>query len=103
MVMPRKQVLVQLSEELVAALDAEAEQLGTSRSAVLREAASRYVKERDDARITQQIVDGYTRFPQTDDEEDDWGRLSAWQDLALENMWRQANVDERAAGLEPPA
>jgi len=64
MVMARKEVLVQLDDELVAQLDALAEREGTSRSELLRRGALAVLvslAERDDDAALQ---DAYRRTPQ---------------------------------------
>lgn len=100
--MARKQVLVQLSEDMVRALDEEAARGDTSRSAILREAAESYLKQRDDARITQAIIDGYTRFPQElDDEDQDWGSLFAEQEQASRELHRLLDEEDRRYGTGP--
>lgn len=64
MVMARKEVLVQLDDELVAQLDALAEREGTSRSELLRRGALAVLDattERDDDAA---LVEAYRRIPQ---------------------------------------
>ena len=64
MVMARKEVLVQLDDELVAQLDALAEREGTSRSELLRRGALAVLDataERDDDAA---LVEAYRRTPQ---------------------------------------
>lgn len=64
MLMARKEVLVQLDDELVARLDALAERDGVSRSELLRRGAVAVLEalaERDD---DQALVDAYRRIPQ---------------------------------------
>lgn len=101
--MARKQVLVQLSPDLIEALDREADATGTSRSAVLREAATRYLADSERARMIEAYVEGYRKFPQTEDEIDEWGSLGAWAEAALIESMRALKEEERAAGLDPPA
>jgi len=64
MVMARKEVLVQLDDELVAELDARAEREGTSRSELLRRGAVAVLTalaERDDDEV---LREAYRRTPQ---------------------------------------
>ncbi len=64
MVMARKEVLVQLDDELVAQLDALAEREGTSRSELLRRGALAVLDataERDDDAA---LMEAYRRIPQ---------------------------------------
>lgn len=67
MVMARRQVLVQLSDELVASLDERAARRGVSRSELVRRAVEAYVTSDEDAEIDRAIVEGYRRIPQEDD------------------------------------
>lgn len=64
MVMTRRQVLVQLDEELVERLDAVASDLGVSRSELLRRGAHAVLEARDIALADRRLVDAYTRQPQ---------------------------------------
>lgn len=73
--MARVQTMVQLSDELVAQLDAEAEARGVSRSALIRDAIERGLAESREAILSKQIVEGYRRFPQG--RPDEWGDLEA--------------------------
>jgi hypothetical protein len=63
-VMARKQVIVQLDDELVAALDEEAERAGLSRSELLRRGAEALLEALDGARKERAFVDAYRRAPQ---------------------------------------
>jgi metal-responsive CopG/Arc/MetJ family transcriptional regulator len=65
--MSRTATLVQLSEDLLAALDQRASASGVSRSQLIREAVERYLADSLDAAIDEQIVDAYTRRPQPED------------------------------------
>lgn len=58
---------MQLSDELVAALDERAGRAGTSRSELIRLAVMSYLGTGRDAEIDAAIVDGYTRIPPEDD------------------------------------
>lgn len=88
----RRQVLLQLSDELLVALDRQAQRRRVSRSQVVREAVERYTHDEREAEIDRNIVEGYTRIPQ---EEDPFSDL-----LSQENM-RALDEEERAAGYEP--
>jgi Arc/MetJ-type ribon-helix-helix transcriptional regulator len=63
--MARTQTLVQLTDELLAQLDARATREGRSRSELIREAVTGYLTPEREAEIDRQIVEGYTREPQT--------------------------------------
>lgn len=70
-----RQTLVQLTDELVSALDRRARRDGVSRSKVVRDllgSALSSGEEHDRA-----MVDGYRRVPQSD-ASDAWGDLDSW-------------------------
>jgi len=69
----RKQTLVQLSDELIAALDQRAAQLGTSRSALIRQAVEAFLADAVEAEIDRRIEEGYRSHPA----EEIWGDLPA--------------------------
>jgi predicted transcriptional regulator len=64
MVMARKQVLVQLDDELLARLDALAAKLGTSRSGLLRRGALAVLEAEELAEADRRLVDAYRAQPQ---------------------------------------
>ena len=64
--MARTQVLVQLTDELLAQLDARTAREGRNRSEVIREALEGYLAADREADIDRRIVDAYTRQPQED-------------------------------------
>lgn len=66
--MARTQTLVQLSDELVARLDARAAREGRNRSELIREALADYLAADREAEIDRLMVEGYTRQPQAADE-----------------------------------
>ncbi len=66
MVMGRTQTLVQLSDDLLAHLDARAAREGRSRSELIREALAGYLAADNEAEIDRRIVEAYTRLPQED-------------------------------------
>jgi metal-responsive CopG/Arc/MetJ family transcriptional regulator len=70
--MPRTQTIVQLSDELLAELDARRAREGRSRSEVIREAIEAYLAADREAAIDQAIIDGYTRIPPTDEFGAEW-------------------------------
>jgi metal-responsive CopG/Arc/MetJ family transcriptional regulator len=94
MVMPRKQTLVQLSDELVELLDREAARRGISRSSLIREAIESHLHDEGEAEIDRQIVEAYTRMPQTEEE-------LAWADWATAEAMRSLDAEERRLGAEP--
>jgi predicted transcriptional regulator len=64
MVMARRQVLVQLEDELVARLDALAKRTGANRSELLRRGAVAVLRADEDATADHQLQDAYRRQPQ---------------------------------------
>ena len=79
--MARKQTLVQLNDELLAALDQRAVQEGRSRSELIREALEVYLAEGLEAEIDRRIVEAYTRIPQ---KEDPWAEEAGRRSIAEE-------------------
>jgi predicted transcriptional regulator len=64
MLMARKEVLVQLDDELVGRLDMLAAKAGISRSELLRRGALAVLEAAELAEADQQLVDAYRRQPQ---------------------------------------
>jgi hypothetical protein len=94
--MARTQTMVQLSDELVEGLDAEAARRGLSRSAVIREAIAEHLAAGAEASVTRRIVEGYERIPPATP--DGWGALEAHQDEATLELLARLDVEERAGG-----
>ncbi len=65
--MARREVLVQLDDELVEGLDAVARRRGTNRSALLRACARAFLDGVDEAEADARLQDAYRRQPQ-----DEW-------------------------------
>ena len=84
-VMARKQTLVQLSEELLELLDREATRRKVSRSALIREAIEQHLDAERRAEIGRQIVEGYRRIPETE-EEIAWAEASG-REMLEEESW----------------
>jgi metal-responsive CopG/Arc/MetJ family transcriptional regulator len=64
--MGRTQTLVQLSDELLAQLDARAARDGRSRSDLIREAVAGFLLADREAEVDRRIIEAYTRQPQED-------------------------------------
>ena len=96
--MARTQTIVQLTSEMVEALDLEAHRTGASRSALIREAVDAYLAGSRDAAITAELVEAYRRTPQ--------GAADGWGDIrgaTLGNTRRtlqRLDAEEESAGLE---
>jgi hypothetical protein len=73
--MARKQVLVQLDDELVASLDEAAAALGISRSEILRQAAHDWLADEDEREAERQWLESYRLIPagaEWDDNSAEW-------------------------------
>jgi metal-responsive CopG/Arc/MetJ family transcriptional regulator len=64
----RTQTLVQLNDELLRRLDERAAREGRSRSALIRDAIEAYLADEGRDEVSRQIVAGYERIPQTDED-----------------------------------
>lgn len=94
--MARTQTMVQLTEELVETLDAEAVRRGLSRSALIRELVSDALQLEGQAAIGEQIAAGYRRIPQS--EPDEWGDATSTADVATEELLVRLDAEDRDAG-----
>lgn len=99
MVVARTQTLVQLTDELVRALDERASRRGTSRSQVVREAVESYLHDDIEAEQIRRMIEGYRRHPQL--EHDEWGDPLALAEQSTRETFRRLDEEEREAGLEP--
>jgi metal-responsive CopG/Arc/MetJ family transcriptional regulator len=79
MVMARREVLVQLEDDLVVALDRIAKEQNTNRSELLRRLATSLVKTDDEIKADAELVEAYRRQPQ------DPAMTEAFMRLAAEN------------------
>lgn len=64
MVMARREVLVQLEDDLVAALDQIAKERDTNRSELLRRAARLLVDAVDEQKADAELIEAYRKLPQ---------------------------------------
>lgn len=83
--MARKQVLVQLTDQLVEKLDELGEQTGRSRSAMVRDAVERYVIKESEAEKDRRLIEGYTKYPP--DGEFDAMAEDALREMLEEESW----------------
>lgn len=97
--MARTQTMVQLSDDLLRSLDAEAIRQGTSRSDLIRRAVAAFLVEASRDAIGQQIADGYRRTPPGTP--DDWAALDALADRSTIETAQRLDEEERRAGLAP--
>jgi predicted transcriptional regulator len=91
--------MVQLSDDLLEALDRTASNRGASRSALIRELLWESLSEDRERRIGEAIAEGYRRIPQGTP--DEWGDLSAAADHANAETGRRLDAEERGAGFDP--
>lgn len=94
----RTQTLVQLTDELRDLLDHRAELEGVSRSRLIRQMLERALEDDRAAALSRQLVDGYTRVPQSE-ATDAFGDLEAWTAAnARRNLAALAAEEEGRAG-----
>ncbi len=91
--------MVQLTDDLLRALDEEARNRGVSRSALIRQFLEEHLHERSEAAVGRQIADGYRRIPPVTP--DEWGDLEALTDRATSDVLVRLDAEERASGKEP--
>jgi len=120
--MGRVQTMVQLTDELVSALDEVADRRGVSRSAVVRDALDAYLRQGapgsgksaalqlvhdalaayhpDDAEAgaVERLVDGYRRHPPATP--DAWGDPAEASGHATREMLQRLDAEEADAGVE---
>ncbi len=94
--MARTQTMVQLSDELLARLDAEAARASMSRSALIRQAVSEYLERSSHQAAVARYVDGYRRIPQG--APDEWGDVGEAGERARREVHARLDAEERAAG-----
>jgi len=91
--------MVQLSDELVAALDGEAARQGRSRSAVVRDLLTDALAGSADRAIGAAIVEGYRRIPQGTP--DGWSDGARMADVSTRETLQRLDAEEAALGLAP--
>lgn len=94
--MVRSQTLVQLTDELVAALDVHADVAGRSRSALIREAIEEWLAARREQDAVEQWLAGYQRTPVT--APDEWGDLDAEADRHGRELAERLDAEDAASG-----
>lgn len=82
MLVARRQVLVQLSDDLLALLDERAGMARISRSELVRRAIRQYIESDREAEIDRAIIEGYTRIPPP--ERDPWAEAAARRSIREE-------------------
>lgn len=94
--MVRSQTLVQLTDELVAALDVEASASGRSRSALIREAIEQWLAARREQDAVERWLAGYERIPTA--APDEWGDVDAEADRHGRELAERLDAEDRAHG-----
>lgn len=90
--------MVQLSDELVAALDEEAARRNVSRSALIRQAVAEFLHGQRQSRAVEAYIEGYRRVPpHTPDE---WGDLEPAGDRDGRDTARRMDAEAEQAGVE---
>lgn len=84
--MKKKVIQVPIPQDLLAQLDAAAEQRGESRASFIREACTEYIASSRRADLVRQYIEGYTRFPEGEEEE-------AWAKFGEEELAKQLEGD----------
>lgn len=74
-----KTVQMTIDEDLLAQIDTLVEELGTNRSAFMRDALESALKQRQVNMLEQQHRAGYERHPLTPDEFDIWQGEQVWE------------------------
>jgi hypothetical protein len=97
--MARTQTLVQLTDELVALLDAEAADRGVSRSALIREILTEHTAAHREELVSRRILEGYRRIPPA--RPDAWGDLGEVTDQATVDLLQRLDEEERRDGHQP--
>lgn len=90
--MSRTQTMVQLNEDLVGLLDAEAQRRDTSRSALIRELLGDALAGSREAAADAAIAAGYRRDPQVTP--DAWGRLDEEVERSAVETMRRLDAEE---------
>ncbi len=72
-------IRVTFGEELLEQLDQRPEVRERGRSAVLGEITAAYLKAKPSEDIAREYREGYTKYPQTD-EELEWASIQAWEE-----------------------
>lgn len=73
----RKQILVQLDDDMVTRLDAVALELGISRSGLIRRGLNLYLDRLTEAEDDRRSVESYKRMPEDPAEDEIYARLAA--------------------------
>src|SRR5712692_9406293 len=97
--MARTQTMVQLTDDLLRALDEEARNRGVSRPALIRTFLEEHLHARSEAAAGREIADGSRTTPPLTPNE--WGELEALPDRATSDVLVRPGAAERARRKEP--
>jgi len=89
--------MVQLTDDMIEMLDAEARRQGLSRSAVIRNAVDAYLADSRERAVARQLVDAYTAVPQG--ATDGWGDVTELGRESARRTLSRLDDEEEAAGL----
>ncbi len=87
---------MQLTEELVRALDEEADRRGVSRSLIIRNAVVAFLEDAQRDLLGVHIADGYRRIPPG--VPDEWGDLEAVADRSFREVSQRLDAEELRPG-----
>lgn len=91
MLMPRRETLVQLNDELITALDELSARRRTSRSALIRQVLETFVAAEDEREKERRLIEGYRRIPP--DAPDEWGDIAAWGEAATADAYAEEPLE----------
>lgn len=97
--MARTQTMVQLSDDLVAQLDAEAARRGVSRSGLIREAVEDMLAQSSERAAVAALVASYRDRPPA--APDAWGDLGTAGDVGTREVMQRLDEEEAGAGFDP--
>lgn len=91
--------MVQLSDDLLERLDAEAGRRRVSRSALIRTILVEYLLEHGEAAVGRRIVEGYRSIPPATP--DAWGELDLLGDAGTVEVLVRLDAEEKTSGCGP--
>ena len=71
-------IRIVVDETLLKAVDRVAQTQGINRSALIREAVRRYLREEQRRELAERDREGYVRYPDTEDDLQGWEDVAAW-------------------------
>ena len=92
--MARRQVIVQLSDQILTDLNALAARDGVSRSEIIRQAVIAHIRDRTWEEWDRVSNEAYARMPEDPE-------VTAWLEAAARTSFKRLDEDERTAGFGP--